>query len=145
MPEDQRSHEVLGRDECLRLLSTATVGRLSYTSAALPAIAPVSFRLGHGEILVPASAGSPLLPAVRSAVVAFQVDSFPCGGGWSVSVIGFSRVVPGPVPCGLTDPPGSAPTAADGDCHVAVHLDLVHGWRAPAGWAVPPWFGAAIG
>ena len=36
-PEHQRTHEVLGHDECLRLLATATVGRLSYTESALPA------------------------------------------------------------------------------------------------------------
>jgi uncharacterized protein len=143
-PEHQRGHEVLGHDECLRLLSTATIGRLAYTEAALPAITPVFFRLGSGEILVPACAGSPLLPAVRSAVVAFQADSFTAGGfGWSVTVVGPSRVVPGPVPGRPPDTHGPALAQPGATCHIAVRLALVRGWRAASEPAMPPWSGTA--
>ena len=41
--------EELSRAECLRLLATATIGRISYTRQALPAMEPVNFALHYGR------------------------------------------------------------------------------------------------
>jgi hypothetical protein len=38
MEVDHNGLEVLGRDECLRLLGTATLGRIGVTSGALPGV-----------------------------------------------------------------------------------------------------------
>jgi hypothetical protein len=44
MEIDRNGLEVLSRHECLRLLGTATLGRIGVTSDALPTVLPVNFR-----------------------------------------------------------------------------------------------------
>jgi hypothetical protein len=118
--DEDRASERLGHAECLRLLGIPGIGRLAYTESALPAIRPVSFRLRAEDVLIPAPAGSPLLEAVRGAVVAFETDCYDGAArtGWSVTVmtvIGPSRVL--------------ARTADPAVCLIAVQLGLVQGWR----------------
>jgi nitroimidazol reductase NimA-like FMN-containing flavoprotein (pyridoxamine 5'-phosphate oxidase superfamily) len=48
MEIDRNGLEVLDRDECLRLLATATLGRIGLTSQSLPTVLPVNFIL-EGE------------------------------------------------------------------------------------------------
>ena len=119
--DDDRTHELLGHAECLRLLGTAGIGRLAYTSAALPAIRPVSFSLRGDDVLVPAVRESPLVAALRGAVVAFEADDYDPGTrtGWAVTVVGHSRVLDGSGRA--ASPPGS--------CLIAVQVGLVEGWR----------------
>jgi len=112
--DEDRAHEALGRDECLRLLGSAGIGRLAYTQAALPAIRPVSFLLRGADVLIPVRIGSPLADAVRGAVVAFQTDFYDGAArtGWSVTIVGASRVWRRP-----------------GRCLIAIRLGQVEGWR----------------
>jgi hypothetical protein len=49
--------EELSRADCLRLLATATIGRISYTRQALPAVEPVNFALHDGAIVIRTDAG----------------------------------------------------------------------------------------
>jgi hypothetical protein len=108
-------HESLSVGDCLRLLGSAGIGRLAYTQAALPAVRPVTFTLGGDDVLIPVHAGSPLVGAVRGAVVAFEADAYDAGrAGWTVTVVGPSRVV-------AADGPGG--------CVIAVHMGLIRGWR----------------
>jgi nitroimidazol reductase NimA-like FMN-containing flavoprotein (pyridoxamine 5'-phosphate oxidase superfamily) len=95
MERDRRGHEVLARDECLRLLASGAIGRIGISRAALPTVLPVNYRLDGERILVITGSGSQLDLALRNAVVAFEVDDFDTadGSGWSVVVIGFARVV----------------------------------------------------
>jgi uncharacterized protein len=44
MEVDRNGLEVLGRDACLRLLASATLGRVGVSSGALPSVVPVNFR-----------------------------------------------------------------------------------------------------
>jgi uncharacterized protein len=114
--DEDRAHEELGRAECLRLLRSAAVGRLAYTRSALPVVRPVSFRLEEGGVVIPSRSGSPLLDAVRGAVVAFEVDSYDAERtGWTVSVVGPSRVV--------------GPCAGTATAAITVQLGMVQGWR----------------
>lgn len=119
--DDDRVHERLGHEECLRLLSTTGIGRLAYTQSALPAVRPVSFLLRADAVLIPARAGSPLVDAVRGAVVAFETDRYDEADrtGWTVTVVGPTRLLAGV----------SGPGAAAELCAIAVRLDLVQGWR----------------
>lgn len=96
---DGNGLEVLGRDECLRLLAGATLGRIGVTSGALPAVLPVNFRLDGDHILILTGEGSKLDAATRNAVVAFEVDSFDplYHSGWSVVVTGVARQMTDPV------------------------------------------------
>jgi hypothetical protein len=112
---------LLGREECLNLLGTAGIGRLAYTEAALPAIRPVFFSLRAGSVVIPTQAGSPLVEAMRGAVVAFEADDYDDAErtGWSVTVVGPSRVL------------GAGPGQHSGPdrCLIAVQLGIVRGWR----------------
>jgi nitroimidazol reductase NimA-like FMN-containing flavoprotein (pyridoxamine 5'-phosphate oxidase superfamily) len=110
-----RAQVPLRPDECLRLLRSAAIGRLAYTQSALPAVRPVTFTLEDGDVLIPAQAGSPLVSAVRGAVVAFQSDDYDLTArtGWTVTVVGPSRVLDG----------------GAGECVIAVGLGMVRGWR----------------
>jgi uncharacterized protein len=80
----------LSRAECLRLLATVAIGRISYTRQALPAVEPVNFALADGAIVIRTDAGGKLAAATRRAVVAFQADDLDLvlRSGWSVTVVG---------------------------------------------------------
>ncbi|WP_086825018.1 pyridoxamine 5'-phosphate oxidase family protein [Allokutzneria sp. NRRL B-24872] len=87
--------EVLGTEECLRLLGTAQLGRIAYTDQALPAVVPVNFVLHDGSVVFRTGHGGKLAAAVRNAVVAFEVDDVDATlrTGWSVTAVGYARVV----------------------------------------------------
>lgn len=104
MEVDRNGLEVLDRDECLRLLATAELGRIALTDDALPVIVPVNFRLAQQLVLIRTGLGTKLDAATRNAVVAFEVDDVdPVRKvGWSVMVQGIARE--------LADP-GRSPTA----------------------------------
>lgn len=82
--------EELSREECLRLMATAPIGRISYTRQALPAVEPVNFALHDGTIVIRTDSGGKLAAAIRHAVVAFQADDLDpvLRSGWSVTVVG---------------------------------------------------------
>jgi uncharacterized protein len=82
--------EQLPKQECLRLLVTVTIGRISYTRQALPAVEPVNFALDDGMIVIRTDPGGKLAAATRRAVVAFQADDLDPvrRSGWSVTVVG---------------------------------------------------------
>jgi len=90
--------EELSRAECLRLLATVTIGRISYTRQALPAVDPVNFALDDGTIVVRTDAGAKLAAAADRTVVAFQADHLDLvlRSGWSVTVVGRCEEVTGP-------------------------------------------------
>jgi hypothetical protein len=107
----EAAREELDVPECMRLLGTATLGRLGYTQAALPAIQPVTYAMADGAVVMPAVPGSPAVAAVHGAIVVLTVDSFAASpsDGWVVTVVGPTRVCGGSV---LLEP------------------GLVSGWRA---------------
>lgn len=75
--------------ECLRLLTTAAVGRIVYTRNALPAVEPVQFTLDGGRIFAAVGSDSTVPAAVHQSVVAFQADRFDGGHDrWAVTVVG---------------------------------------------------------
>jgi uncharacterized protein len=80
----------LDRAECVRLLSTAVVGRIVFTERALPAIRPVNFVLDRNEIIFRTAQGSALAAATQHAVVGLEVDDIQAAThtGWSVVVLG---------------------------------------------------------
>ena len=92
---DRNGLEVLGREECLRLLGSAVIGRLGLSSGALPVVLPVNFLLDDDRILIRTSPGTKLDRALAGAVVAFEVDDVePFGhSGWSVLVTGTATTV----------------------------------------------------
>ncbi|MER7506087.1 pyridoxamine 5'-phosphate oxidase family protein [Nonomuraea pusilla] len=98
MPLDSSGLKVLTREECLRLLSSAAIGRIVFTDRALPAVQPVNFCLDGDSIVIRTAAGSKLAAATRQAVVAFEADEFDreTRTGWSVTAVGHARAVQDP-------------------------------------------------
>ncbi len=74
MEIDRNGLEVLNREECLRLLRHATLGRVAITSGALPQVLPVNFRLFGDRIVFRTGLGTKLDAATSNNVVAFEVD-----------------------------------------------------------------------
>jgi len=94
---DPAGVEVLDSAECLRLLTTVSIGRVIFTDRALPDVVLVNFVFHNGMIVLPAAKGSKLSTAVRNVIVAFEVDDFDLQTwtGWSVTVLGRARLVCG--------------------------------------------------
>lgn len=92
---DRNGLEILDDPECVALLAQASVGRVSVSVGALPAIFPVNYRLFDGTILFRTGRGTKLDAAAANAVVAFEVDHFdPVDHtGWSVMAVGVARDV----------------------------------------------------
>lgn len=88
----------LGREECLRLLAGAIVGRIVFTEAALPAAHPVTYLLDGDEVVFCTGGGGKLAAATMHRVVAFQADEIDLAGrtGWSVLGIGEAYEVTDP-------------------------------------------------
>lgn len=142
MEIDRNGLEVLTRDECLRLLGRATLGRLAITSGALPMVLPVNFRLVGERIVFRTGAGTKLDAATNGNVVAFEVDDMDplWHTGWSVVVTGVASEVTDPADrAELADVgiPRWAPT--DADRIVTVSTAVVSGRRM--GPAPAPVFG----
>ncbi|WP_181773689.1 pyridoxamine 5'-phosphate oxidase family protein [Amycolatopsis pittospori] len=91
--------ETLDREQCLSLLAGAGLGRVVFTSRALPAIQPARFVIYHGAIVVRTPSQSALFAGVLDSVVAFAVDGFAedLMSGWYVTVLGRAAEVRDPI------------------------------------------------
>ncbi len=91
---DRHGLEVLGREECERLLAAHHLGRLAVVVGSQPIILPVSYALDGHEIVFRSDAGTKLHAAIGSAV-AFEIDGTHNidHGGWSVLVVGQASLV----------------------------------------------------
>jgi nitroimidazol reductase NimA-like FMN-containing flavoprotein (pyridoxamine 5'-phosphate oxidase superfamily) len=92
MEVDRNGLEVLDREECLRLLGTAVLGRIALTDGALPVVLPVNFHVVGDRILIRTGQGTKLFAASNNSVVAFEVDDIDplWHSGWSVVVTGIA-------------------------------------------------------
>jgi nitroimidazol reductase NimA-like FMN-containing flavoprotein (pyridoxamine 5'-phosphate oxidase superfamily) len=80
--------EILGSDECKKLLAQDIVGRVAVVIGATPTILPVNYALDGDDIVMRTMPGSRL--DVGQGHAAFEVDSFDRSNqsGWSVLVTG---------------------------------------------------------
>ena len=129
---DRNGLEVLDRAESLRLLASATLGRVGVTFGALPTILPVNFRLVGEEVAFRTTIGTKLDAATCQAVVAFEVDDLDPTShtGWSVVVLGLAREVTEPdelIRFEAARIPRWAPT--DGERTVAISTQMISGRR----------------
>lgn len=120
--------EVLGERECRRLLGAGGIGRVAYTSGALPAVQPVAYAMRDDAVIFPTRAGGSFAHSVRGAVLAFEVDAYDrtTGRGWSVTVVGRSHVAPAS---------RSMAAAAADVWLVVIQVRLITGRRS----TLPPW------
>ena len=125
---DPEGVEVLTESECRTLLASAAIGRLGFTTGALPAITPVPFAVHHGQVVIPALPGGREAAACRGAVVAFEVDCVDRGGSaWAVTAVGPSRVVTGVDEITALDGLGVEGWAPRSGCYVVVETSQVTG------------------
>jgi len=80
--------EVIGEEECLRLLAGEEIGRLAVVIGATPMILPVNYALDGHDIVFRTMPGSRL--DLGQGHAAFEVDDFDTvnKAGWSVLVTG---------------------------------------------------------
>jgi uncharacterized protein len=136
---DRNGLEVLGREECLRLLRTASLGRVGITTGALPTILPVNFRVDGERILFRTGVGTKLDAATRGAVVAFEADDIDpmYHSGWSVVVTGVACEVDEPDDEAIYSTPRWAP--AQSERLVAVSTEEMSGRRLDGFRLQPEW------
>ena len=98
MPYDQRGSEVLGEDECKRLLASAGAsghtGRLAVGREGSPYVIPVNFSYCEGAILIMLGPGF-AANHLDGAIVTFEVDDAEPyeRRGWSVLVEGRANLM----------------------------------------------------
>lgn len=137
---DGHGIEILDRAECMRLLGSVPIGRVAFTSDALPSVQPVTFVLDGEQVVFRTRPGSKLDAAARNAIVAFEVDEYDAAQrtGWSVTAVGRAAVV--------TDADGMdrlaklplQPWAAGRREHfVTISVVIVHGRRIPPNGQLP--------
>ena len=132
---DRNGLVVLDRAECLRLVSTATLGRIAISAAAMPLILPVNFRLVGDRICLRTTPGTKLDAATSHAVVAFEVDDIDrfSHEGWSVVVVGAAHHVEDDTSAPeLRAIPRWAPGGGAESVIVAIDTTLVSGRRIDA-------------
>jgi uncharacterized protein len=98
MALDRNGMVTLERGECMRRLGRTGLGRVAVCVGALPAIFPVNYAMLGEDVVFRTTPGTKLAAAVRNAVIAFEVDSADrmSHTGWSVMVVGPSRVITDP-------------------------------------------------
>ena len=94
-PVQRRRLEPLGYRSCVDLLTGARIGRVIYTSGAMPAAQPVTYGIDEDDIIFCTDRGSALDVAVSGAVVAFEADDIDLDTqqGWSVLAVGHAHRV----------------------------------------------------
>lgn len=131
-PTDRNGLVVLDRADCLRLLSTATLGRVGLCMRALPIVLPVNFVVDGDRVIIRTGAGSKLEAAMERAVVAFEVDDIDpvYHEGWSVVVTGMAEVVsdPGDI-ARLEHLPLRPWSTVPGDTFLSIRTELLSGRR----------------
>jgi len=137
---DERMLIELSPDESVRLLSSASMGRVAFSARALPAIRPVNHLIDDDHVIIRTDTGASITSGLRAGgqtVVAYEADEIDQAQrlGWSVVVVGVARRV--------TDPGEAAAyrrslrpwVAGSKDQVIAIHIDLITGYRltpAPA-------------
>jgi nitroimidazol reductase NimA-like FMN-containing flavoprotein (pyridoxamine 5'-phosphate oxidase superfamily) len=125
--------ELLGRDECLRLLASSPIGRLAVVVGEQPLVFPVNYALDGEHVVFRTAEGTKLHGALRGPV-AFEVDCADTvyHGGWSVLVVGHADDVVDPGERARLDrlplrPWGPGPK----DRWVRIRPDAITGRRLP--------------
>ncbi len=124
---------VMDQAECMTLLRRTSVGRVAVTIGAVPAVFPVNFGvLADDAIVFRTGTGTKLDAAMRSAVIAFEVDEVDplYHEGWSVLVVGVADELRDPARVAQAMRLPLAPWAPGHRDHlVCVHPEVVSGRR----------------
>jgi len=119
----------LTREECLRHLAEGSVGRVSISSRAMPAVLPVRYSLVDDRILFWTDPHDHPAAIADGTVIGFQADNIDPSihEGWSVMIVGRVSHVRQPEAALEEGTPRGWATASGP--LVALSLDLVDGRR----------------
>jgi uncharacterized protein len=95
LPADHAGLEILPYDECLRLLGTVPVGRVSFFADGEIVVLPVTHVMDGQAPVFRTARGSKLSAAEGQVVVAFEADEYDerTRTGWSVLVNGRAHAI----------------------------------------------------
>ena len=93
------SVSALDPEECMRLLSSARMGRVGFCTPAGPQVLPVNHRVLDGGIVFRTDLYGAIAAATTDGTVAFETDEIDdrMQSGWSVLVVGRSQHLQDPV------------------------------------------------
>ncbi len=131
----------LDREECLSLLASVPVGRLVYTSRAMPAVVPLCFVLRQSSVYLRTTEAAGLRVTRDGVVVAFEADAFDADHrtGWSVVVLGRAVTETDPYVLTQLDELPLVPWASgDRQQVLRIPVDLITGRRVGTGPAPHP-------
>ncbi len=133
MITDVRQLEALPREESLRLLGTASLGRVVFTLFALPAIRPVNHIVEDDKIVIRTHLGAAIASAVdgTGTVVAYEADMIDPDDhlGWSVIVVGRASLVTDPGEIIRYQQALRPWVSGDLDQVIVITADMVDGFR----------------
>jgi nitroimidazol reductase NimA-like FMN-containing flavoprotein (pyridoxamine 5'-phosphate oxidase superfamily) len=94
-PADHAGLEILPYDECLRLINTVPVGRVSFLADGEIVVLPVNHVMDGHDPVFRTARGSKLSAAEGQDVVAFEADGYEelTRTGWSVLVNGRAHAI----------------------------------------------------
>jgi uncharacterized protein len=97
-PTDRHGLEVLNLPQCLALLRSRPVGRISYIDGGQPIVVPVNHVVDGASVVIRSLSGGKLDSAVLGEPVAFELDDHDVARatGWSVLVRGRAALVDDP-------------------------------------------------
>ena len=95
LPLDHSGLGVLSKEECLRRLRAARVGRVAFIERGEPVILPVNHGVDGEAVVFLTAPGSKLVAADNELPVAFEVDGYDADrrAGWSVVIRGTATSV----------------------------------------------------
>ena len=138
MGDSQRLQTGLTAAESLDLLGSVSLGRIGFTSKALPVVRPVNHIIDNGSIIIRSHEGAAIVPASRAddgAVVAYEADEIDLLGhlGWSVVITGVARLVHDPDEAARFRGLLRSWSDAQPDYVIRISPELVTGFRPTAG------------
>jgi uncharacterized protein len=94
-PIDHTGLEVLGLEDCLRLLASVPVGRVGFDADGEVLVLPVNHVVDGQDVVFRTARGSKLSAAEGQGLVAFEADDYDrqTQSGWSVLVNGHAEMV----------------------------------------------------
>jgi Pyridoxamine 5'-phosphate oxidase len=141
--DERRRLEELSPRESMRLLSSVSLGRIVFTARALPAIRPVNHLVDGDNIIIRADGGASIISELKSepgSVVAYEADAIDAAEhlGWSVVVVGVARRIIDPDEEAMYRRALRPWVPGAKDQVIAIHADMVTGFRLVADAAAPP-------
>src|SRR6478672_3540739 len=134
-PADHSGLEILPYDECLRLLGTVPVGRVSFFADGEIVVLPVNHVMDGQDPVFRTARGSKLSAAEGQNVVAFEADYYDerTRSGWSVLVNGRAHAIYEEAEIQRLDRLGLRPwvSAADRPFWIRIQPTSISGRRIP--------------